>query len=421
MVYALMPVIGFSQNEAAPTKQRLFLGINAGLNSSKFCSDTIDFSYGVKPALGLYADYALFKAVYLKTDVLYSVKGSTSNGFYMKWENHYLDADIISRFQFSHDFYLQCGAGYSQFFFSQRIRPSGETKSGSKRFDNGKFISELSIVSGLGVKLRKNSSIEFNYFIPVLRKGTRNFRLSFHIPLNDKNRKVTRTKINRDRAKEQIADLKDGTLLVRLKTSENKINALLKSGKTEEADRVRQKQEIENKKIVFAFRHHYNFSEVLFFYSRKSGEIRRKEFAEIFLNDSLMTDPSITVDKNKSIFIAEFASVEQDTAKYISRATYQPDGNWTLKKQNHYYGGPNPGFDALIIRDENFVQLRKPFPYYTRAIFNSIKEHPEQTVFLSFPVPIVLFQNWSYDKTVRKMNLKLEKYYKKVSKTFPVQ
>jgi hypothetical protein len=181
-------------------------------------------------------------------------------------------------------------------------------------------------------------------------------------------------------------------------------------GKLDTANKVRGEQEIENKKIVEAFKNKFNFCKIAFFYSNNSTNVRKRKFENIFLNDSLIIDNSITIDTTKAIFIAEFETIEQDTLKYFSFYDYEQDRNWSVKKVAHYYGGPDFGFDALLIRDKNFNQLCEPFPYYTRAIFKSLKEHPEESIFIA---PILMFQNYSYNETVKNMNWKLTRYYKR--------
>ncbi|MCO6500857.1 MAG: hypothetical protein J5I47_10825 [Vicingus serpentipes] len=197
-------------------------------------------------------------------------------------------------------------------------------------------------------------------------------------------KKESYRKIVRRESEEQIEELKQGTLLVRLKTSNNKINALKKVGNIEKALKVKAEQDLENKQIISAFKHYFNFCDVVFFHSNHSNNVRAKKLSNIFLNDSLMIDGSIKVDTNRAIFIAEFGSIEAPSTS---------------------------GFQALIIKNDEFVQLKRPFPYYVRTSFKSMKQHPEQALFLA---PILPFQNWTFDATVIVMNEKLNEYFDKI-------
>ncbi len=193
---------------------------------------------------------------------------------------------------------------------------------------------------------------------------------------------------------DQINQLKDGALLVRLQSKKKSITALRKIGKDHLADKIETKQRNYNVKIVSAFKTNFNFCPTYFFFSDFSQNIRDRQFDKvIFLSDSLFAD-STTKFNQSNFLIAEFGTIEQDTAKYFSHNSYEPAGSWSLKPTSNYYGGPRMGYGALIIKSNQLIQLRRPFPYYVRT-------------FDSLPI------RRSPNKTVKKMNKKLYKFYKK--------
>lgn len=199
--------------------------------------------------------------------------------------------------------------------------------------------------------------------------------------------------------KVQINQLKEGALLVRLQTKRNSINALKKIGKNKLADDLEKKQAEYNLNIISAFRAKFIFCPVYFFFSDYSKNIREREFNQVvFLNDSLLADTTIKFD-NKNFLTAEFGTIEQDTAKYFSYHSIEadPDKNWSVKKVSNYYGGPNMGFEALIIRNDKFIQLRHPFPYFVRTR----AKMPKKRIL---------------NKTVKTMNKKLFKFYRQKNK-----
>ncbi len=168
-------------------------------------------------------------------------------------------------------------------------------------------------------------------------------------------------------AKEQIEQLKNGALLVRLKTKSTAINALRKAGKNVQADEVEKQQALFNLNIIDAFKTKFNFCPTYFFYSDYSDNVKEKQFDKVvFLNDSLKPDPTIKFNK-QSFLVADFGTVEQDTARYYSHTSVEPDGNFSVKKVDHYYGGPSFSYDGLIIRSDKLIQLRHPFPYLVRT------------------------------------------------------
>ena len=170
-------------------------------------------------------------------------------------------------------------------------------------------------------------------------------------------KRVSHRKQNHILAEEQINQLKEGALLIRLKTKSNSILALRKMGKDKLADKVAQKQADYNLNIVIAFKTTFNFCPTYFFFSDYSKEVREKRFDQVvFLNNNLLADSTIKFD-NKYFLTAEFGTIEQDTAKYFSHYSYEPDSSLSLKRVSNYYGGPDLGFGALIIKSDKFIQL----------------------------------------------------------------
>ncbi len=139
----------------------------------------------------------------------------------------------------------------------------------------------------------------------------------------------------REIANNQVLKLRSGVLLVRLYTSENKINALRKLGRNKEAEEVIRKQHLENKAIYTSFTSVYDFSKVYFFYNTCSEKIKNREFTGNLLNAELEVDSSIIVNPG-DFFISEF--------------------DFT----------PGTGLYALVVKDCEFEFLKKPFPYYIK-------------------------------------------------------
>lgn len=139
----------------------------------------------------------------------------------------------------------------------------------------------------------------------------------------------------RELAHQNVLQLKEGALLVRLYTSESKINALKKLGQEKEAEEVIRNQMLENRAIYTSFSAIYDFSKVYFFYNTSSDQILKKEFKGNLLNEKLEVDSLIDID-SEHYFIAEF--------------------DFT----------PSTGLYALVIKDSEFEFLKKPFPYYVK-------------------------------------------------------
>lgn len=209
----------------------------------------------------------------------------------------------------------------------------------------------------------------------------------------EKKKKVHHRKELKTPAKHQINQLHDGALLVRLKTRKNTIAVLREIGKNKLADKIENQQANLNKKIIGAFRNNFNFSQTYFFFSDYSQDIIDKKFDNVkFLNDSLLPDTTI-VFHHKTFLTAEFGTIEQDTATYYDRHYYVPVKNG-MELHARYYGSPDFGIAALVIKSDQFIQLRKPFPFYVRTFgLMPWKRRPSNSV--------------------RIMNIKLHQFYLK--------
>ncbi len=407
-IILFLPAFGYSQTEGLSERNRLNFEANIGINISNLKDDNVDFNSGKKPFIGLNTNYDITERFNLQGIVNYSMRGSNALSPFLKVENKYVDIIFAPQFEVWKNIHLQAGICYSRLVESNRtiLTPRGQ-----ETINTSGYGSEVNFFSGIKFPLQENTDLLINYTIPVNTAYSSNLQVGISIALN--NRTKTQSGYRKMRAKEsetQIIKLKETALLVRLKTSENKINALKEVGQYEKAEKVKLIQEYENQKIISAFKKKYDFSEVFFFYSYDSENVRLKQFENVFLNEKLEADSTIAFNSNGAFFIAEFGYLSQDTLKHYSHTSIDPAKNGGVESRPNYYKSPS-NFDlyALRIMDHNFVQLDRKFPYYTRVVHKNIKKHPEETLLMS---PIYLATlTWSYDHTVGRMNNKLERYY----------
>lgn len=147
----------------------------------------------------------------------------------------------------------------------------------------------------------------------------------------------------KEEARENLKKLKDGALLIRLQTSQMKIDALKKRGLVEDAKKAEQKQYDENKEIILSFSQIFDFCPVYFFYSDKSEDImeNRIEGTIFDANQNLVAGTELP----NFFLVGEF-------------------GN-TQKLSLH----------GLVLMDQFMVPLEYPFPFYQRQfVFFSLFE-----------------------------------------------
>jgi hypothetical protein len=178
-------------------------------------------------------------------------------------------------------------------------------------------------------------------------------------------------------AETQIVELKKSFLLVRLKTGKSTIEAMLKAGQNEMAEKKQKLIDEENLRIIKSFRTEFDFCPVYFFYSDDSKFVKEKQFEKVnFLNDSLQPDNTVKLNSEK-FFIAEWGNVKGDTASYYSHTSYEPDGNFSQGPVYVYYGGGSTDAKGLIVKDCRFYQLRSPFPFFVKNPFFRKREKTE--------------------------------------------
>lgn len=145
-------------------------------------------------------------------------------------------------------------------------------------------------------------------------------------------------RLRRATAGEQIEQLKNGVLLVRLRTLEGKAAALQEIGQDEEALKVEKEQELQNKYIMRGFSQLFDFCPVYFFYSTHAKQVRAQDFAGVIF-DAEGRPVAPEELSNKPYFIAHYGEYDEPGANSV---------NTELK--------------GVIIRDRDFVQLAPPFP-----------------------------------------------------------
>ena len=135
-------------------------------------------------------------------------------------------------------------------------------------------------------------------------------------------------------AKEQLHQMKNGVLLVRLFTREAEIDGLKSVGRTVEAQRIAEQQHLENRDIMLSFSQVFQFCPVFFFYSHHSEDIREGKYqGKIFDSSQRLVETS---EIKGTVFTAEFSETS------------------------------NTGIDGLIIMDDQLFPLEAPFPHYQR-------------------------------------------------------
>lgn len=181
--------------------------------------------------------------------------------------------------------------------------------------------------------------------------------------------------------KAQIQLLKNGALLVRLKTNANTINRLKAAGNMDLATQVERETYLNNKAIVRAYIKEFNFCPVYFFNSDCSDSVKHKNLANIFVDSNLVINKSIVC--NVSFYlVAEQGSIYNSSLGIVTEAQAPKAVERGTPSKEVF----------MVVKNRYFIQLHKPFPYFQQGY--SIKK---------------------YNDYVKKFNLLLVDFYKKSS------
>ena len=171
----------------------------------------------------------------------------------------------------------------------------------------------------------------------------------------------------RDRSSQILRSLKDGCIIVRLKTNQKSVDAYRDSGRPDIADRVEAAKKKMNQNLYKSFADYFKFCRVYFIYANETQDFQNGN-TNIFLNANLEHDASI-VFKDSFYLFCEYGSA-------IPYSNYQFDYNPSGVKTD-IIEKPRSGIDtlpvqtstdaattsSLVLYDKDLRQLARPFPY----------------------------------------------------------
>ncbi len=149
---------------------------------------------------------------------------------------------------------------------------------------------------------------------------------------------ITKKRLN---AYEAIEQLKEGVLLVQLVTYKNTIQRLYEQGNIEKGNAYKERERKENRLLMTYFNEFFDFCPVYFFHPHELDKIRNGQLSLAFRDENLELDPQIDLTGTPYL-IAQFG---------------YPDIN------EPFVGGKD-----IFIKDPDFNQMKKPFPYQAKDI-----------------------------------------------------
>jgi hypothetical protein len=386
-------------------QKKFSFGPMAGFNIAKLSTESENVSGTARPFLGLYGQYRPVKLLSAEMNAAYSMRGERLDQTTFRGEVNFVDAHLLLKVHFLQAFSFGTGIGYYQALNGRVVDRITADILLQDDVDDVGPLSQTVVPLELGFQFQNEATLHFTYGY-AFNDGFNNPAITFRFPIGF-TPKEQRQPSRRIVAKDQIRNLHKGALLVRLSTSQPQIDALWQRGDTAKAEKIIDAVESNNREIVSAFNSQYSFSDVYFFYSDYSKEISNGNFSSL-MNGNFEDVSFPKGEVFSDYFIAEFANLKPDTTRYYIGDQIEPDPNGGLRRVKRY-GDSDIGADfrALVIKDRNFVQLRDPFPYYVRSFKKSLKEAPEELIFL---FPLAPFLSLDHDNALRKLNNKLSRF-----------
>lgn len=398
--------------QVALGQKKFSFGPMAGFNIAKLSAGVDSVSGTARPFLGLFGQYRPIKLLSAEMNVAYSMRGERFDKRTLRFEANFIDAQFLLRIHFLKDFSFGTGIGYYHALNARTVNRLTTDNLFRQDLEDVEQLSQMVVPLELGFQFHNEATLHFTYGY-AFNGGFNNPAITFRFPIGF-TPKEQRQPSRRIVAKDQIRNLHKGALLVRLPTSQPLIDALWQRGDTAKAEKIIDAVESNNREIVSAFNSQYSFSDVYFFYSDYSKEISNGNFSSL-MNGNFEDVSFPKGEVFSDYFIAEFANLKPDTTRYYIGDQIEPDPNGGLRRVKRY-GDSDIGADfrALVIKDRNFVQLRDPFPYYVRSFKKSLKEAPEELIFLFPHAPflslVAPFLSLDHDNALRKLNNKLSRF-----------
>jgi hypothetical protein len=343
-------------------------GVGGGFCVSDYLHDSTGFGQVALPYGGLFYAVNLKEKLGLTASVNFFVKGVEKTSPYVRYRYAYVSGELTAHYRIIGFIQLEGGYRYGFEQYSRKLILNGNTPSGVERSEIPGFGNYGQWMVGTAVKISPKTTIAVQYGIPTQSTPLSHFVVGVRYDLFNKVEISQKREkdANKEKAHRESVYLKEGVLLVRLRTMQATMDAYRKIGRNEEADRLQAATTRENNEIIQAFSH-YNFSRVFFFYDHHSALVKAGELDSILFDHRLVPIPADSIQG--TIYTAELGNYSSQVKSYQAKREFQylkendisPDSSsaWVT------YSDQGLGIGGIIIMNQAFEPLEKPFPVFT--------------------------------------------------------
>jgi hypothetical protein len=264
-------------------------GFGAGFTVSGFTGDSAGFTGTAMPFGSMFLEADLHPKIGLSGELNYMIYGINRETPYQRYRYPYVSAQVTAGYTFLG--FLHLGVGY-RYGFAQNARRSlldGNSASGVTKADIPSLGNYGQWMAMGDIRLEKGTTITLRYGIPTASVPLKHVQLGVRINLDAYSRS---DKLKADQKRQQTAQiqalmLKEGVLLVRLKSMRSSIEAMEAHGMMQDAATLREATHRENLQVIQAFGK-YTYSKVLFFYDYHSNQVRKGQLDSVLLDHRLL-------------------------------------------------------------------------------------------------------------------------------------
>jgi hypothetical protein len=345
-------------------------GIIAGIGSSGFTSDSSGYTPSALPYAGGFVSWEFRRQVELQWWVQFTMNGSNHEAPYWRLRYHYLSQGVSLHFRLLG--FLQLGAGYGFHIDrgGRKITLSGASSSGLIREQAPGKGSYSQAVGSAMIFMSDNLNLTFNYGIPFTEVPFTRFEVGIRYRINNLTDPAAATVlIKRGVARQHAQDLRDGMLLVRLKSMRSSIVLMEEHGMMEEAEQLRARTQRENEELIRAFGR-YNFSKVYFYYDYHTALVMEGSLDSVLLNSQFQAVlPDTHAMTVYTAYLGGYASPDtlyhtRHNPQYLQESGIAPDSTAAYVK----YVSHSNRIGGIVITDRELAPLPKPFPVFTPVL-----------------------------------------------------
>ena len=370
--FTLLSLNSFAQlSQLEDVKMVIFGGPDYSL--LKAPHDSISSEALIVPFFGLETLIPLENTSHLRIGTSLFQKRSLNTLNKVKYNNDFISIYGTYYYPISSSVHLFAGPQYS-------ILLNFYALNGAVKEDMPNYNSYASVNIGIDLKLQSHLNLGIAYEIPINNPKLEiwpSLKVKLSILIDKELFGVDKKREKRKESTNQVQELNNTALLVRLKSYKKQLDLLTDDKYKSRKEAIIKHRDEENQEIIDAFDKAFDFCPVYFFYNSDSKKVLEKDFKNLFLNHELKKDPNITFSLD-TFLIGEFGYAVTDSSVTFGTGDVYKNG---VNNADGYSNSAITSSDfenyGFSIKNQEFKLIQKPFPGFTSGYFAFVKREPK--------------------------------------------